>query len=62
MADVGMICAIHRTAEEWAQHPEGKHLVQMPVLDIEKVGDAAPISYKADPTQPFSGIKALSLY
>ena len=44
-----------------AQHPEGKHLAQMPVLDIEKVGVAAPVPYKADPTQPLSGIKALSL-
>jgi crotonobetainyl-CoA:carnitine CoA-transferase CaiB-like acyl-CoA transferase len=42
VADAGYIMGLHRTKEEWAQHPEGKHLASTPVIDIRKVGDAEP--------------------
>ena len=56
------ICGgMHRTAEEWLQHPQGKYLSSVPVIEIVKIGDADPIPYSAKPTQPLSGIKVLSL-
>ncbi len=61
VAEVGYILGFHRTAEEWARHPEGQYLAKTPVIDIRKVGDADPIPYAPDPKQPLSGIKALSL-
>ena len=61
VADAGYILGLHRSAEEWARHPEGMHLASTPLIEIVKVGDADPIPYSANPAQPLSGIKALSL-
>ena len=61
MADARVIGGIHRTAEEWAQHPEGQYLARTPVIDIQKIGDSDPVPYTADPKQPLSGIKGLAL-
>lgn len=61
VADAGFILGLHRTAEEWARHPEGKHLAKTLLIEIVKVGDADPRPYAPDPEQPLSGIKALSL-
>jgi crotonobetainyl-CoA:carnitine CoA-transferase CaiB-like acyl-CoA transferase len=56
----GGIGAVHRTAEEWAKHPEGRHLANVPLIEIIKIGDSAPEHWKPNPTQPLSGIKVLS--
>jgi crotonobetainyl-CoA:carnitine CoA-transferase CaiB-like acyl-CoA transferase len=61
VAEAGFILGLHRTAEEWLQHPEGKHLANTPLVEIIKVGEADPIPYTKNPDQPLSGIKALSL-
>jgi crotonobetainyl-CoA:carnitine CoA-transferase CaiB-like acyl-CoA transferase len=61
VADAGFVLGIHRTAEEWAEHPEGEYLAKTPVIEIVKVGDADPIPFTANPSQPLSGVKALSL-
>jgi crotonobetainyl-CoA:carnitine CoA-transferase CaiB-like acyl-CoA transferase len=61
VADAGYIMGLHRSTEEWARHPEGMHLAKTPLIEIVKVGDADPLPYSADPEQPLSGIKALSL-
>lgn len=60
VASKGFVMGLHRTAEEWAQHPEGQHLAKVPVIEIIKVGDSDPIPFKPNPTQPLSGIRALS--
>ncbi|MGC1380409.1 MAG: CoA transferase [Candidatus Baltobacteraceae bacterium] len=61
MAEVRAVGAMHRTTAEWLAHPEGKLLASVPVIDIRKVGDSAPIPFPANPTQPLSGIKGLAL-
>ncbi len=61
VAEAGYILGVHRTEEEWAQHPEGRYLANTPLIDIQKVGDAEPIPYTHNPEQPLSGIKVLSL-
>ncbi len=61
VADAGYILGLHRSAEEWARHPEGMHLAKTPLIEIVKVGDADPLPYSPNPEQPLSGIKALSL-
>jgi crotonobetainyl-CoA:carnitine CoA-transferase CaiB-like acyl-CoA transferase len=56
------ICGgMHRTAKEWLQHPQGKYLSDVPLVEIVKVGDSDAIPYSARPTQPLSGLKVLSL-
>ena len=51
---------LHRTAEEWSEHPEGQHLAKVPVIEIIKINDTEPIPFKPNPVRPLSGIKALS--
>jgi crotonobetainyl-CoA:carnitine CoA-transferase CaiB-like acyl-CoA transferase len=62
MAEARAVGAIHRTTTEWMQHPEGKVLAAVPVIDIRKIGDSAPIPFPTGtPSQPLSGIKGLAL-
>ena len=59
-ADHGYVMGLHRTFEEWSKHPEGQHLAKVPVVEIVKINDTAPIPFTPDSVQPLSGIKALS--
>jgi hypothetical protein len=61
VASNGFVMGVHRTAEAWAQHPEGQHLAKVPVIEIVKINDSEPIPFKPKPVQPLSGIKVLSL-
>jgi crotonobetainyl-CoA:carnitine CoA-transferase CaiB-like acyl-CoA transferase len=60
MADGGFASAIHRTAEEWAAHPEGMHLSGTPLIEIVKVADGDPVPWPGDPVAPLSGLKVLA--
>jgi crotonobetainyl-CoA:carnitine CoA-transferase CaiB-like acyl-CoA transferase len=61
VADAGFVMGVHRTTEEWAEHPEGKHLATRPLVEIVKIADGDPIPFDANPSMPLSGVKALSL-
>jgi crotonobetainyl-CoA:carnitine CoA-transferase CaiB-like acyl-CoA transferase len=61
MFDAGVVGVMHRTTAEWAAHPEGMHLAETDLIEIRKVGDGEPVPWTPDPTQPLSGIRALSL-
>ncbi len=61
MFEAGVVGVMHRTTEEWLAHPEGAHLAGTDLIEIRKVADGAPVPWTADPTQPLSGIRALSL-
>ena len=61
VAEAGMVMGVHRTREEWDQHPQGKYLAGVPLVEIVKVADSNPVPYDPDPTQPLSGIKTLAL-
>ena len=56
----GAIFSIHRTADEWSQHPQGQYLATVPLIEIEKIGDSEPVAFSSNGDQPLSGIKALS--
>jgi len=60
IADAGLVMGVHRTTEEWANHPEGRHLAGVPLIEIVKVADGDPIPFDPDPVAPLSGVKALS--
>ncbi len=61
MFESGTVGVMHRTTQEWQDHPEGKHLAATSLIEIRKVADGEPVAWTADPTQPLSGIKALAL-
>jgi crotonobetainyl-CoA:carnitine CoA-transferase CaiB-like acyl-CoA transferase len=60
LAANGGVGGIHRTREEWAAHPEGKHLAGTPLIEIVKVGEAPPRRFAAQPARPLSGVKVIS--
>lgn len=57
---LGGVGVVHRTRAEWLAHPEGATLAKLPVIEIIKIADGPPVPWAQDPTQPLSGIKALS--
>jgi crotonobetainyl-CoA:carnitine CoA-transferase CaiB-like acyl-CoA transferase len=56
-----VVGGIHRTAQEWSQDAEGRHLAGTPLIEIVKIGDAPPIPFAPSPRGPLSGVKALAL-
>jgi crotonobetainyl-CoA:carnitine CoA-transferase CaiB-like acyl-CoA transferase len=56
----GGVVAMMRSHEEWSALPQAKALADLPVLTIEKIGEAAP---KPWPTgdRPLSGLRVLDL-
>lgn len=59
--EAGATGGIVFTSEEWLNHPHGEHLSQIPVVQITKLGDSAPIPLPEDGNQPLSGIRVLEL-
>jgi crotonobetainyl-CoA:carnitine CoA-transferase CaiB-like acyl-CoA transferase len=57
----GVVGVMHRTTDEWLAHPEGAFLAQTPLIQIRMVGEAPPLAWTENPTQPLSGIKVLAL-
>jgi crotonobetainyl-CoA:carnitine CoA-transferase CaiB-like acyl-CoA transferase len=61
MVEQRVVGGIHRTAQQWAQEPEGRHLAGTPLIEIVKVGDAPPVPYTPRPRAALSGVRALAL-
>ncbi|ALM82563.1 CoA transferase [Bordetella sp. N] len=62
-ADAGLVVAAMRSFDEWDRHPQGIAVSQLPVISIERIGDAPPLalpSYGADP-RPLKDIRVLDL-
>jgi crotonobetainyl-CoA:carnitine CoA-transferase CaiB-like acyl-CoA transferase len=59
-ADRGLVATLHRSLDEWANHPQGQALAQLPLFEIIKIGDAPPQALpKGD--RPLSGVTVLDL-
>src|ERR1700759_315102 len=56
----GGVVAMMRSHEEWAASPQGRALAALPVLTIEKIGDAAPRPWPAG-KRPLAGVRVLDL-
>jgi crotonobetainyl-CoA:carnitine CoA-transferase CaiB-like acyl-CoA transferase len=56
----GCVVAMMRSHEEWSVTPHAKALAELPLISIEKIGDAAPKPWpKGD--RPLAGIRVLDL-
>src|SRR5579864_2003865 len=49
-----------RSMAEWAEHPQGKAIAALPVMEIVKIGEAPPEKLP-DGDRPLSGIRVLDL-
>lgn len=56
----GGVVALMRSYDEWSAHPQARALAQLPLLSIEKIGEAPPKPLpKGD--RPLSGLRVLDL-
>lgn len=56
----GLCGAVVRSKQEWHEHPQGRALLGIPVITIEKIADSEPIPFRmAD--RPLRGIRILDL-
>ena len=59
-AQAGLVVAAMRTFAEWDAHPQGQAISRLPLMSVERVGDApAPAWPKGE--RPLTGIKVLDL-
>lgn len=56
----GCVVAAMRSPDEWAQHPQAAAVASMPVVQIEKIGDA-PRRPLPQGTRPLSGLRVIDL-
>lgn len=55
-----MVASRLRTEAEWAAHPHGRAVADLPVLEIERIGDAPPQPLPGGP-QALSGVRVVDL-
>src|SRR4029079_18194855 len=56
----GCVVAAMRSPDEWANHPQAAAVASVPVVQIEKIGDAPPRPL-ALRTRPLGGLRVLDL-
>ena len=56
----GGVVALMRSREEWSALPQGKALAELPLVQIEKIGEAAPRPWP-EGNQPLAGLRVLDL-
>jgi crotonobetainyl-CoA:carnitine CoA-transferase CaiB-like acyl-CoA transferase len=56
----GGVVAACRSPAEWAAHPQGRAVAGLPILGIERIGDAPPRPLPPG-TRPLSGLRVLDL-
>jgi crotonobetainyl-CoA:carnitine CoA-transferase CaiB-like acyl-CoA transferase len=49
-----------RTMEEWAEHPQGKAVASLPLMEIVRIGDSPPEALPSG-DRPLSGVRVLDL-
>ncbi len=62
-ADVGAVVAALRSFDAWDAHPQGQAVAAMPLLRIERIGDATPRRWPAlaSTERPLTGLRVLDL-
>src|SRR5579863_8124183 len=59
-AEAGLVVTACRSFAEWDQHPQGQAVAKLPLLSIEKIGEAPPKKL-GTAERPLAGIKILDL-
>lgn len=56
----GCVVALMRSHDEWATLPQAKAIAELPLIEIEKIGEADPRSWPAG-DRPLKGLRVLDL-
>ena len=59
-SEAGLVVAMMRSFAEWDAHPHGKAIAGLPVMTIERIGDAPPVALPKS-ERPLSGVRVLDL-
>ncbi len=59
LSDLGLPCSVAYTRDEWRLHPQGKYLIDVPIIEIEKIADSPPVHFAENPSTPLSEIRVL---
>lgn len=59
LSNFGLPCSIAYTKDEWRNSSQGKHLVNTPAIEIEKIADSPPVEFSPNPTYPLSNIRVI---
>lgn len=57
----GLQATMIRTVEEFLDTEQFTYLKDLPLVEITKIGDSAPVPFTSDPKTPLEGIRALGL-
>jgi crotonobetainyl-CoA:carnitine CoA-transferase CaiB-like acyl-CoA transferase len=60
LAAAGVPTGMVRSREEWLAHPQGEAVAALPLLEIERIGDAPPEPFGPG-SRPLSGVRVLDL-
>ena len=62
-ADAGLVVAALRSVDAWDRHPQAAAIARMPLVSIERIGDAPRLPWPALPRDalPLSGLRVLDL-
>lgn len=63
LAQAGLVGSAIRTSNQWQAHAHAAALANLPLMEIIRIGDAAPepIGARVEPVQPLSGVRVLDL-
>lgn len=59
-ATANLVVAAMRSFEEWDAHPQGQAIARLPLMSVDRIGDAASRAWPQG-ARPLSGIKVLDL-
>lgn len=59
-AQAGLVVAAMRTFAEWDAHPQGQAIARLPLMSVERIGDA-PAPHRPQGDRPLAGVKVLDL-
>lgn len=59
-AKANLVVAAMRSFEEWDAHPQGQAIARLPLMSVDRIGDAAPRAWPQG-ERPLAGIKVLDL-
>jgi crotonobetainyl-CoA:carnitine CoA-transferase CaiB-like acyl-CoA transferase len=60
-AEAGLAATMMRTPAEWAAHPQGRAVAELPLLEIIRIGEAPPGRLPAHLERPLSAVRVLDL-
>ena len=61
VAKSGLCGALVRSETEWHEHPQGRALAALPLVEVSRVGDSPPEPFPRDAGRPLSGVRVLDL-